>query len=161
MTNATRAPMAIRHAIESDYEKLQDLLREFDRHYARLLPGDSRALRQARPRRLILDWIADRKGLLLVCEKGGVIAGCLRATLERTSASPKASRALEVHDLIVARRMRNAGIGSALMAEAEAWARRHRARRVRLEVPARSHEAVSFCDELGFEALTASLEKRI
>jgi GNAT superfamily N-acetyltransferase len=66
-----------------------------------------------------------------------------------------------VHNLIVARRMRNAGIGSTLMADAESWARRRRARRVQLEVLARNHEAVSFCDELGFETLSASLEKRI
>jgi ribosomal protein S18 acetylase RimI-like enzyme len=155
--------MAIRPAQETDSEKLQALFQENDRHFARLLPGDYRAVPLARSRRMILECIADRNGLLLVCDRGGEIVGCLRASLETPAAAPagKAQRTLMVHDLIVARRMRNAGIGSTLMSEAESWARRRRARRVQLEVLARNHEAVSFCDELGFETLSASLEKRI
>jgi GNAT superfamily N-acetyltransferase len=159
MIHETEAPMAIRAAHEADSEKLQGLFQENDRHFARLLPGDFRAVPQTRSRRLVLDWIADRNGLLLVCDRGGDIVGCLRASLETPPG--KAYKTLMVHDLIVARRMRNAGIGSTLMSEAESWARRRRARRVQLEVLARNHEAVSFCDELGFETLSASLEKKI
>jgi ribosomal protein S18 acetylase RimI-like enzyme len=159
MIHETEAPMTIRAAQEPDSEKLQALFQENDRHFARLVPGDFRAVPQARSRRLILDWISDRNGLLLVCDRGGEIVGCLRASLETPAG--KAHKTLMVHDLIVARRMRNAGIGSTLMSEAESWARRRRARRVQLEVLARNHEAVSFCDELGFETLSASLEKKI
>jgi ribosomal protein S18 acetylase RimI-like enzyme len=159
MIHATEATLAIRPAVEADSEKLQALFQENDRHFARLLPGDYRAVPVARSRRMILDWIADRNGLLLVCDRGGEILGCLRASLETPAG--KSHRTLMVHNLIVARRMRNAGIGSTLMADAESWARRRRARRVQLEVLARNHEAVSFCDELGFETLSASLEKRI
>jgi ribosomal protein S18 acetylase RimI-like enzyme len=163
MTYPTEAALAIRPAKEADSEKLQALFQENDRHFARLLPGDFRAVPVPRPRRAILDWIAERNGLLLVCDRGGEIVGCLRASLElpASARAAKPARTLKVHDLIVSRRMRNSGIGSALMAEAESWARRRRARRVQLEVLARNHEAVSFCDELGFETLSASLEKRI
>jgi GNAT superfamily N-acetyltransferase len=162
MNPANAIPMAIRPATEDDSEELQGLFQENDRHHARLLSGDFRPVRAARTRRQILDWIADRNGLVLVCERGTEIVGCLRASLQRAAGpSAKPQPILKVHDLIVARRMRNAGIGSALMSEAEEWARRRRARRVQLEVLARNHEAVSFCDELGFETLSASLEKRI
>lgn len=155
--------MSIRPANEADYAKLQELFQENDRHHARLLPGEFRASAAPRPRRLILEWLRDSRVLLLVCQREGGIVGCLRATLEQPPAAPaaKPQRFLKVQELIVARRLRNAGIGSALMAEAEAWARRKRARRVRLEVLVKNHEAVSFCDELGFETLSASLEKRI
>lgn len=160
MSQAHEDPMAIRPANEADSEDLQGLFLENDRHHARLLPGESRVVRPARSRRQILDLISDRNGLLLVCERAGEIVGCLRASLARP-AGPKSHPVLKVHDLIVARRMRNAGIGSSLMSEAEEWARRRRARRVQLEVLARNHEAVNFCDELGFETLSTSLEKRI
>lgn len=162
MTQANAVPMAIRPATEADSEELQGLFQENDRIHARLLP-DVRAPRPARPRRRVQEWIGDRNGLLLVCERAGEIVACLRASLERTpgSAGAKAHPVLKVHELIVARRMRNSGIGSALMSEAEEWARRRRARSVQLEVLARNHEAFSFCDELGFETLSASLEKRI
>ncbi len=159
MIHETEPSMAIRPAVEADSEKLQALFQENDRHFARLLPGDYRAVPVARSRRLIQDWISDRNGLVLVCERAGELVGCLRASLETPAG--KAHRTLMVHDLIVARRMRNSGIGSTLMSDAESWARRRRARRVQLEVLARNHEAVSFCDELGFETLSASLEKRI
>ena len=163
MTHATQASMAIRPAREADSEKLQDLFREIDRHQSRLLPGDFPSSGQARPRSLILEGIRDRNGLMLVCERGGEILGCLRASLEKPRASKlaKAQPFLKVHDLIVARRVRNSGIGSALMAKAEEWARRKRARGVRLDVITKDHEALSFCDELGFEPLSASLEKRL
>lgn len=160
MSQAHEDPMAIRPANEVDSEDLQELFLENDRHHARLLPGDTRGARAIRSRRQILDLIADRNGLLLVCERAGEIVGCLRASLDRP-AGAKSHPVLKVHELIVARRMRNAGIGSSLMSEAEDWARRRRARRVQLEVLARNHEAVNFCDELGFETLSTSLEKRI
>jgi GNAT superfamily N-acetyltransferase len=159
MIHETEAPMAIRPAQVADSDKLQALFQENDRHFARLLPGDVRTVPATRSRRLIQDWIADRNGLILVCDRDGEIVGCLRAALETQPG--KTYRTLMIQDLIVARRMRNAGIGSTLMGEAESWARRRRARRVQLEVLTRNHEAVSFCDELGFETLSASLEKKI
>ena len=161
MTQENAIPMAIRPAIEADSEELLGLFQENDRHHARLLPGDIRAPRAARTRRQVQEWVGDRNGLILVCERAGEIVACLRASLVRATGNPKSHPVLRVHDLIVARRMRNSGIGSTLMSEAEAWARRRRAKSVQLEVLARNHEAFSFCDELGFETLSASLEKRI
>ena len=163
MTQANAIPMAIRPAIEADSEELLRLFQENDKHHARLLPGDIRNPRAARSRRQVQDWVGDRNGLLLVCERAGEIVACLHASLVRASGSTNAKThpVLRIHDLIVARRMRNSGIGSAIMSEAEEWARRRRARSVQLEVLAHNHEAFSFCDELGFETLSASLEKRI
>lgn len=160
MIHASQASMAIRPAREADYEKLQDLFREIDRHHSRLLPGE---FPSPRPRSLVLEGIRNRNGLMLVCERAGQILGCLRASLEKPAKSKlaKAQPFLKVHDLIVARRVRNSGIGSTLMEKAEDWARRKRARGVRLDVITKDHDALSFCDELGFEPLSASLEKRL
>ena len=161
MTQANAIPMAIRPAIEADSEELLRLFQENDRNNARLLRGDKRNPRAARSRRQVQDWVGDRNGLLLVCDRAGEIVACLHASLVRATGSAKTPPVLRIHDLIVARRMRNSGIGSTLMSEAEEWARRRRARSVQLEVLAHNHEAFSFCDEMGFETLSASLEKRI
>jgi ribosomal protein S18 acetylase RimI-like enzyme len=159
----TEPTIAIRLSTEADFDALQDLIQEMDRHQARLA-GGLRSAGQVRSRRLLQEWLRDKQGLLLICERKGDIVGCLRASLERALAVKPGAQPppyLKVHELVVARRARNSGIGSALMSEAEAWARRKRARSVRMDVLARNHEAVSFCDELGFETLSASLEKRI
>ena len=163
MIRSQQDELSLRRAAAADLPGLKALFGEIDRHHARLLPGDFRARASARPRRTLLGWIEDRRGLFLVCERDGGMVGFLRATLETPPALPfvKPYRYLKIHDLVVARSARQSGIGSALMAEAEKWAKAKRARRVQLNVFAKNHEAATFYDELGYEVLSARLEKRL
>ena len=84
-------------------------------------------------------------------------AGILVATLDgervgyisfRHHAAPKATWAT---DLVVLRRMRRQGIGSALVFAAQEWAQQHGSRRLILEMQPKNHPAICLAEKLGFE----------
>ncbi len=96
-----------------------------------------------RPRRLLLtDWM--RRSGILVAELDGQPVGYLSLNLE---AAPTTTWAT---DLVVARRVRRQGIGSALVLAGQAWAAQHDCSRLVLEMQPKNHPAISLALKLGF-----------
>lgn len=91
-----------------------------------------------------------------VAEVQGEFAGHLVAELREREATPytAASRAIEVHQLGVDLPRRRRGVGAALMAQAEGWARATGCSRVTLQVMTFNAEAVGFYDRLGYAPLS-------
>lgn len=56
-----------------------------------------------------------------------------------------------VTDLVVERRLRKQGIGTALILAAQEWARRRRLPRIVLEMQPKNHPAISLAQKLGFD----------
>jgi GNAT superfamily N-acetyltransferase len=56
-----------------------------------------------------------------------------------------------VTDLVVARRLRRQGVGTALVLAAQEWASAHKSRRLILEMQPKNHPAIRLAQKLGFE----------
>lgn len=61
------------------------------------------------------------------------------------------SQAVRVVDLIVRKRHRHQGIGSALVLAAQEWASRNKMKRIILEMQSKNFPAIRFAQKLGFE----------
>ena len=93
-------------------------------------------------RRLLDDWT--RRSGLLVAELDGEVIGYLSMSLETAPATAW------VTDLVVMRRLRRQGIGSALVLSGQVWAHQHGCSRLVLEMQPKNHPAISLCQKLGF-----------
>ena len=56
-----------------------------------------------------------------------------------------------VTDLVVVRRLRRQGIGSALLLAAQEWGENHACRRILLELQPKNHAAIHMVQKLGFD----------
>jgi GNAT superfamily N-acetyltransferase len=86
-----------------------------------------------------------RSGLLVATLEEGEIAGY--ASIMDTIA-PNTSW---VTDLVVLRRLRRQGIGSALVLAAQEWARQHHRSRLILEMQPKNHPAVCMAQKMGYD----------
>jgi GNAT superfamily N-acetyltransferase len=156
--------MQIRRATEDDYDAYCRLVAELDgllavhdpRHYR--LNGPPERSREF----FLSEFNADHKAVLLAFD-GAQAVGllCLFATEEPAYPILRPARIALVPILSVAASHRRRGVGRALMAEAEAWARAHDCDEVGLAVQDFNGEALAFYGALGFSVQSRLLGKQV
>lgn len=152
----------IRPAIEGDILKLMALEHDYTSEYVWQMDTqqeeDSELLVQFRtvrlPRSVKVDYPRSRNTLpddwthrsgLLVAElSAGEVIGYTSLSLDIAPVTTWAT------DLVVARRMRRQGIGSALVLAAREWARQHGSNRLILEMQPKNQPAIALARKLGF-----------
>ncbi len=104
---------------------------------------------------------AKETGEILVAETGGDIVGfvCVLARVVADDIDEDRYEYAYVSDLVVAPDHRGAGVGSALLAEAETFARAHGAKWLRIGVLAGNEGAIKLYRRAGFVDRAVQLEK--
>ncbi len=137
--------------------QLQDFERRID---ARVLPGEA-----------VAGWYlaylqsecAAKAGMIFVAEVAGAVAGfaAVQAKVANEDKDEEPYEFAYISDLAVLERFRNRGIGRALIAGAEAFAREKGASWLRISVLARNEIARSLYKRSGFEERLLLLEKAL
>jgi ribosomal protein S18 acetylase RimI-like enzyme len=141
------ALMALDHSFASDYVWQMDIQK--DEHELRIAFREARLPRSVQvayprnPHLLADEWT--RRDGLLVAATGGELVGY--SSLMNNMA-PKTTW---ITDLVVMRRLRRQGIGSALILASQEWALQKHSRRVILEMQPKNYPAISLAHKLGFE----------
>jgi len=97
----------------------------------------------------------------LADDQGKVLGFVSVAFIDETNSLLQPVRYAKINSISVAARNRGQGIGRELMAQAEAWAVRHGATDVRLNVWAFNESARAMYQELGYEVRSHMLGKRL
>ena len=149
---AAGAPL-IREARESDYDALCRLWGQLDRLHAEARPDYFR-VPEGSPRSLrAVSLVLSRDDrTILVAELQGQVAGMVTVIAHDTPESPLmlSRRRAHVPELVVDDGARRRGLGRALMAAAEAWARAQGARQLVLTVWEGNPAAEAFYLRLGY-----------
>ena len=148
--------VALRRATSADYEAYCDLMAEADLLHRRRLPRIFQpAAGPARSHDSYLTLLGDAKSVVILAEADGEPVGCLVATLRDTPEVPIVvpRRVAIIDSLAVTRTWRRLGIGSALMMEAERWARTQGATDLELSVYQFNRGARAFYRSLGYHTL--------
>ena len=148
--------IALRRATANDLEAYCDLLAEADGLHRRRLPRIFRPV--AGPTRSpdhFLGLLGDPRSAVILAEAEGEPVGCLVITLRDTPTVPIVAprRVAVVDTLVVTRAWRRLGIGTALMLEAERWARAQGATDLELSVYQFNRGARAFYRALGYHTL--------
>jgi ribosomal protein S18 acetylase RimI-like enzyme len=107
------------------------------------LPRSMRVDYPRDPQALAEDWQA--RLAVLAAERDAEAVGYI------SLAAAGAARGLVVSDLVVGRRFRRQGAGSALVRAAQTWAKEQGYRRLLLEMQSKNHPAICLALKLGFE----------
>lgn len=107
------------------------------------LPRSMRVDYPREPQALAEDWQA--RLAVLVAERGEEAIGYIGL------AAGMAAGGLVASDLVVGRRFRRQGAGSALVRAAQTWAKQQGHKRLMLEMQSKNHPAISLALKLGFE----------
>lgn len=123
--------------------------------YAGLLPvGDilAHTARQHAPERYV-EWLGDAGCAcwLAEAEPGHAPVGYVLVTPTDLPMPGLDERDVEIRRIYLLHRFQGAGLGRALMAQAESWARERECRRVLLGVYSRNEAALAFYARIGFE----------
>jgi ribosomal protein S18 acetylase RimI-like enzyme len=155
---------------------LQALWRQIDELHAALVPGYFRASAPgasaggAPPTRPSPRFVADPHAIMLVAEadapRGAGTAPVIGAVLARAYDTPSdpamvPRRRAHVEALVVDQGHRRAGVGTALMESATAWARARGATEIVLTVWAGNQAAEAFYQRLGYQIVSRALSKQI
>ncbi|MFC1936119.1 GNAT family N-acetyltransferase [Chloroflexota bacterium] len=135
------------HSYHTDYVwqmDLQTLASEVNVRFRETrLPRSMRVEYPHNPSLLAEDW-KGRFGLL-VAEREEAPVGYLGL------ARPQSPQLIQVTDLVVMRRLRRQGIGSALVLAAQSWAAEREASLLMLEMQSKNHPMVCLANKLGYE----------
>jgi GNAT superfamily N-acetyltransferase len=140
---------ALDHSYTSDYVWQMDIQQEEGQVGLSVSFRQMRLPRSARvdyprdPQTLLEDW-SRRPGLLAAILEGEPVGYVSLAT----HVAPLTSWAT---DLIVVRRLRHHGIGSALLLAAQEWARLHDSLRLVIEMQPKNYPAICLAQKLGFD----------
>lgn len=145
-----REQVECRFAELSDYEHVLDKF---------TLPGASVAAPH-------MDWLlaecAQNQGAIFVAEENGIIVGFLSTYVEHDlDITVSLSEYLHISDLIVAAQYRGQGIGSALLAQAEVYAREIGQKVLKLNVLANNEDALSVYRHFGLQPYLLSMLKEL
>ncbi|HOQ99329.1 MAG TPA: GNAT family N-acetyltransferase [Anaerolineae bacterium] len=154
----------VRRARSEDYTALCGLLDEVDRLHRERLPAIFRVpTGPARSPAYIEELLRDPQALVLLAELDGRAAGCVVALLRSRPPLPffVPASIVIVDSLAVDPAHRRLGIGRALLAEVDAWARQNGASSVELNVYEFNEDAIAFYRALGYETLMRRMERRI
>ncbi len=157
---------AIRKATMQDYERLCDVLAEVDALHAQHLPEHFCPLASpldARSREYISGIITGPNSSILVAEEGDQITGAVILLVQDTPSIPSLipRRYVSIDVIVVRGDRQGQGIGRALMAQSEAWAREMGVRDIQLSVFCFNQKAIRFYEELGYTALSQKMEKKL
>lgn len=153
---------SIREATIDDYEALCALFAQVDRvHYTALPEIFQPSGDPPRPRGYVEDILNDAQARLFVAEQGNMVVGLVEATLResRHFASAAPQRWMDLRDIVVDERFRGIGIGKALLAHVEAWARSLGVTRIELTVWEFNTSAHALYERQGFRTLNRTMSK--
>jgi ribosomal protein S18 acetylase RimI-like enzyme len=119
-----------------------------DRIYA-TAPGAEQVMR-----RFLADLASSGHSFLFVAESGGRVVGFISGELREGSPTFRQKTWASVDDVFVEQDHRNLGIGRALLAGVEGWAKERRADGVSLQVAAANERGRKFYEELGFREVS-------
>jgi GNAT superfamily N-acetyltransferase len=156
--------MTIRPAVDGDFEALVDLDVASARHHASIDPDlyhvpDRAAVAAFLSRRLV----EHGEGQILVAEIDGAVVGMVGMSIPEPLDPGGILRPVPTADLgiSVAEGWRGRGVGQALMAAAEAWARDHRIERIILDMSAANEGAFRFYQALGYRTYGLLMRKQL
>ncbi|HBX68855.1 MAG TPA: hypothetical protein DEH25_05585 [Chloroflexi bacterium] len=139
--------IAFDHSYTSDYVWQMEIQRE--EHQTGVIFREARLPRSVQvryprsPQQLTDDW-NQRDGLLVATTESEIVAyACLMQNM--------APQTTWMTDLLVMRRLRRQGIGTALILASQAWALHKTSRRLILEMQPKNYPAIQFAARLGFE----------
>ena len=138
--------MTLEHATETDYVWQVDIRKETGQVETLFrevrLPRSVPVMYPRSTERLVDEW---SKTGMLVASAGGQLVGYVRVT---DLLFPGTAW---ITDLVVAKRFRRKGIGTALTMAAGQWSRQRNNHRLVMEMPSKNHPAIKLAQKLGFE----------
>lgn len=157
--------MTVRPAESADHRALCELLLAFHEHHARALPGRLTTMRDpGRPHgdelaNRVRHLLAARGANLLVAEQAGELVGLAELYLRQSDPSaPVVPRTYAyLQSLIVLEDARGAGVGAALLAAAEQWARRRGAAELQVDTWEYPGGAVGFYERHGYTTMRRAM----
>jgi diamine N-acetyltransferase len=152
----------IREAAIQDYDALCALFAQVDRiHYTNLPDIFQAAPGPVRERSHIESILSDERARLFVVEHDNAVIGLAEATIRESARWPVVVPRswVHVHDIVVDERFRGMGVGKALLAYVEAWARTLGILRVELVVWEFNTAARVLYEQQGFRTLNRTMGK--
>lgn len=152
----------IRKAILEDYDALCELIDQVDALHRDRLPNIYRKPDgPVREENEIAALIADERVGLFVAEVEGELAGYIHAYLRDTPPVPVLvpRRFGMIDSMAVGANQRRKGIGQALIAQVQGWAREKGAASLELNVYEFNQDALLFYEALGFSVLRRGMSK--
>lgn len=153
----------VRAAGAQDFDAVAALYRQGDRYHVELASPGLRPMPQAYPRAEYDAALANAAMRLLVAEAEGRIVGFVR--VERVdypgSRLTRPRIYVIVHEIVVDEGGRASGIGTALMAAVEPFAREVGADAIELTVHAVNPRALAFYERLGFAPMSIRLHRKV
>jgi ribonuclease HI len=159
----TRLQVAIRPATTTDYAELFAVYAEIEAQHARALPHIFKIV-PPETRTPHLDAIlGSEDDALLVAEINGHIAGLIQVGIKEICDVPImiSRRYAKISDLAVKKVFQRRGIGTALMAEAEKWARARQASTLELNVWEFNTGAQRFYLATGYDTASRAMGKSL
>ncbi len=156
--------LEIRLATMHDYDALCALWTEGDEHHiAPLAPFFRRSAGPPRSREFVAGILADENAALFIAERDGAAVGFLHLYLRQTPDMPMIvpRTFVMVDSIVVARKARRSGVGTALMAWAEHWAREKGANQLELSVWEFNERARTLYERLGYRTITRRMWKSL
>jgi len=164
MTFLDDKPTRIRPAVWADYEALCPLFAELDRFHREARPDLFVPIAgPVRSPGLVRGLIEGKDSAILVAERVEGLVG-LALLIERqipASLVRPARRVVEMENLVVTAAVRGQGIGRALLATAEAWARDRRIAALELGVHEFNEGAVGFYHRAGMQTALRRMQKAV
>ena len=150
--------MEIRKASELDIDAIVELNRQIGeihhQHYPEVFCPPS-----PEERAFLLTAIAAEGRLFCVAELDGAVVGFLTARIDINESIPFLSKQpiCRIGSVVVDEGHRSQGIGRALIAHCDHWARAHGAHQIRLEVMSFNERAKALYEALGFKMLSQTM----
>ena len=143
--------MKIRSATPDDLDALFDLNKQINELHHLYAPQAFVAPSEE-DRTFLINMLADEERLFLVAEEGQQVLGFITATITQNETISFLIKdpICRIGTIVVDENQKSKGVGRALMATVEQWARESGASQVRLEVMEFNRDAQQFYDRLGF-----------
>ena len=143
--------MKIRSATPDDLDALFDLNKQINELHHLYAPQAFVAPSEE-DRTFLINMLADEERLFLVAEEGQQVLGFITATITQNETISFLIKdpICRIGTIVVDENQKSKGVGRALMAAVEQWARESGATQVRLEVMEFNHNAQQFYNKLGF-----------